>query len=278
MVEFLYRLYERGVSPEALDRIMSAVKFIFKRGTHEGKSWLDDESIRLARSAVKKQVSARDKSIAKELRKRAPVDMSMIKKARDMFWSKLSEEAGVLDSAMTYMGMVLAFHFMWRVSEYIMDEKCKEHAVLTADVIFVVEADQLLSRSALRSELIRAEQTRRSGVHVARILFVVRSSKTSGNGISRYLSLGRTSPLEVQLIEDIVQWVRWSGEVHLDQPFLSRWGLSKGGYRPKKLTRRMVSDGLKVVADALGYRSIGFAPQSLRRGGASTMIAKGQRV
>jgi integrase len=180
--------------------------------------------------------------------------LDMIKYIRVGMW-----RLGDLDACMTYLGVVLAFHFMLRVSEYVAGGV--GHALLSEDVEFFLEDNKRKATWAVQ------------GVSCGRIcgaVLVVRSSKRDSEGKGRYLYLGRNSPDEGALLDDLISWCRMSG-VKKGDPLFSRW--MEG--RRKCLTRKMVSKALKDTAKAFGLEEVFFSAHCLRSGGLTTQRVLG---
>jgi hypothetical protein len=165
---------------------------------------------------------------------------------------------------MVYIGMALAFNFMWRASEYILDTK-SNHAILSDDVIFIVNSAKRYRTWELRTVVFTPA--------IQSILFIIRSSKTDKKRTGRYLHLSRKSTLESELIDDIIYWAVNSKQ-NMGEPFLSRWFNN----RNKKLTRKMITDSLRMIAEKLGFKGemlFAFKTHSLRSGGATTIMSGG---
>jgi len=251
---------ERKINGDEISRIISALRSRWVQACADVSAF-EDESVRLAKKASKAE-SAREKHLLKEKRRRLPVTMDMIQRQRQSHWMQSKE----VNKKMVYMGMMLGFNFMWRVSEYVMDSRSPEHAIRAEDVLFLRNGTPWRSWEM---------GTVMDSSKVTNILFVVRSTKT---GAGRYLYLSRKSPFESQAVDDVVEWAKVS-EVARGDPFLSRWETGKGGNRTRlKLTRRMMSEGLKDLARRSGFAGmeLAFVPHSLRIGGATAMFHSGK--
>ena len=225
--------------------------------------WMKDDTISLARRAVRNiSRTAREANMEGEVKRRMPVTVDMVKTGRRVYWSGMSL-VPELDNCILYMGMMLAFHFMWRASEYILDNMCESHAVMAEDVFYLTESN----KRKYAWELLPYPFEK-----VVTVIFVIRSSKADHRGRGRYLYLSHNSETESEMINDLVTWAKISG-VKKGNAFLSRW---LNG-RNKKLTRRMMSAGLRHIASLHGFSAIAFAftPHSLRIGGATSMITSG---
>jgi hypothetical protein len=260
LVDFVKWLAEEKINGDEISRVISALRSRWVQACAD-ITVFEDESLRLAKKAGRTE-TARERHLLKEKRRRLPVTMDMIQRERQDHWVQ-SEE---VNKKMVYMGMMLAFNFMWRVSEYVMDSRSSEHAIRAEDILFLRDG------APWRAWEMRTVTDSRK---VTNILFVVRSSKT---GTGRYLYLSRKSPAESQAVDDVIEWAKLS-EVRRGDPFLSRWKMGRGGQRSRlKLTRRMMSEGLKDLARRSGFAGLelAFVPHSLRIGGATAMFHAGK--
>jgi hypothetical protein len=215
--------------------------------------------VRAAKESTRKS-SAREENINKEKKKRLPVTVDFIVKSREVFWMSTD-----IDNKMIYMGLVIAFNFMLRASEYIMESNGSNHTLLTDDVLFLT-SDVTVKYKTWELTTVRSWR-------ITSILFVIRSSKADRTGKGRYLYLSRKSMLEGQLVDDVIEWAQLS-RTKANEPFLSRWLNNKH----KKVTRRMMTEGLRTVARTFKFSEtmvFAFQLHSLRIGGATSRMACG---
>jgi len=258
LVKFIRHLYESKVSTSVIGSAVASLQFFMK--VHcRGVKVFSDPTIQLARKAV--QPSQRSESLRKEKSQRYPVTLDMLIWLRDDYFVR-----GDVDDKMTYLGCILAFTFIWRISQYVRDNTVNEHAVLAEDVRFKLVTGEIKHPWELKS------------IHRSRVecvVIVIRSNKQRCNE-TQYLHLGRKSNQEIQLLEDLIEWCSLSG-VNKGEPFLSRHAVKNGIMRHKNLTRRMISTALKVVAAAFGFDACHFTPHGLRIGAATATRAKASR-
>ena len=171
-----------------------------------------------------------------------------------------------LNDTMTYVGIVIAFHFMLRVSEYCYDPDNK-HALMCPDVMFVLDDGTRCHPWQLNKRII--------GRTVSSISFIVRSSKADTTGVGRHLYIDRSSSPESFLINLLTYWVHVAGHTDALDPFLSRYRMSHGRWYRKKLTRHMISQALKTAASYFNLDEIYFSSHSLRIGGATAASLAG---
>ena len=262
LVDFIEHVVtHHKIKGDELSRMMSALRSRWVQAC-ASVSVFEDPSVVLAKRAGK-AATVREVHAQKESRRQLPVTADLIKIARDQYWVK----SGDLDRHMTYIGIVLAFNFMWRISEYVADGRSEAHAIRTEDVLFLREHKEPWRSWELKDL--------KDGREVISVLFVIRSSKT---GAGRYLYLTRKSVAESEAVDDVIEWAAASGS-HRGDPFLARRRLGQNGQWDRlKLTRRMMNGALKHLAVEAGFVGLehAFASRSLRIGGATAMIAAGK--
>jgi len=264
MVDFVLYMYgEAELGENEISRILSALRHRFICECYSTVVFTD-ASVLAVKSSVRRG-SGRDRNIIKERKRRLPVTLDFVEKARSVLWG-----AGDIDRNMTYIGIMLAFNFMWRASEYIMDSACDKHAILTDDLVFITHHCTSRYRTW--------EMASVNGYSIGTILFVIRSSKADRPAQGRYLYLSRKSPVESQLLDDVIFWVKSSGTL-IGEPLLSRRKMNNMRVRHKKMTREMMTAALREVAvqcKFTGEMVFAFTPHSLRIGGATSMMASGK--
>ena len=208
---------------------------------------LDSLVVEMASKASGNAVDGRQLSLERERRERLPAAKEMLQWLREDSWDK------GIDERMTYMGVVLGFHFMLRVSEYAhTGSKSADHRFLVEDVYYYGEKGE---RLGIRDK------------GIVGITIMKRTGKTNRGGKRLHrLQLSRSSPVEEQLMEDFLLFGRESGTDPSD-PFLSRMKLGKR----KVLTSSMVNSALKRMAVQFGLDPKKFSSHSLRKGGCTSM-------
>ena len=101
------------------------------------------------------------------------------------------------------------------------------------------------------------------------------SSKNITDGVARTLFLSRASPVESQLLDDILQWC-WESAVTENNIFFSRCKADgRGTITRKQLIPRMVSTALKEAAVTFGLPATMFSSHCNRIACASDLAAYG---
>lgn len=211
-----------------------------------------DEAVLLARKATREP--ARILHQKKRSRQRMAVTMDIL----DYLKLTLHAEHSI-DSDMTYLGILLSFNFMLRVSEYCFNPK-SPHALLCSDVVF---------RTAAQESFTIFELAHMKDPHsdITDIVFDLCSSKPDRAGRGRYLYVSRRQgEADSHLITTILNFCLAAKHRSSTEPLLSRYF----GGRHKKLHRGMVNKALKNAAVHFGFDSLYFSTHSLRIGGATT--------
>jgi hypothetical protein len=85
----------------------------------------------VARKALGKR--ARELNLHHEKIKRMPVTLDMVQWLRVRYWK------ATVEKSMVYIAVVLAFNYMWRVSEYVFKEGSGDHSIGADDVVIILE-------------------------------------------------------------------------------------------------------------------------------------------
>jgi hypothetical protein len=211
-----------------------------------------DEAVLLARKATLEP--ARILHQKKRSRQRMAVTIDIL----DYLKLTLQAECSI-DSDMTYLGILLSFNFMLRVSEYCLDPK-SPHAFLCSDIVFRTASQETFTLFDL--VLMKDPHS-----EITDIVFDLCSSKADRAGTGRYLYVSRRQgEADSNLITTIINFCLAAKHRSPTEPFLSRY---LNG-RHKKLHRGMISKALKAAATHFGFDSLYFSTHSLRIGGATT--------
>ena len=197
----------------------------------------------------------------RELRTRLPTPYVFILWLRSMYW-----QDGTIEMMMTYLGIAVSYNYGLRSSEYTHDDANKgEQAIRTGDVFFTGVDGRRYYPWQLSSV---------TDTEISSGMLVNVSSKTLSDGIGRDLFLARGSPVESQLLDDLLHWSRISGIQQTDI-FFARYKDDRGRMRKKQLTPKMVSAALKDAAILFGLPSTMFSTHCNRIGCASDLAAYG---
>lgn len=255
MVKFVRHLSEAvNLSSSSISGVLASIQYVLKtsgKSVHNFK----DPMLSLARSATLPPQRARSET--QLANQQTPVTVDMIVWLRGELWV-----GDKVDSMMTYMGCALGFTFLLRVSEFVQDRSCEEHAFLAKDITLYMTDKNTRHPWTLRPSEVTL-------VHSASLI-----NHSNKAGHRKTLFIDRSSVLESELVSDIAQWCVVS-KVKADDPFLSRWEIRNGKSFHKKLTRPMINAALKSAASAFNVSTLKMSTRGCRVGGASSMKAKG---
>lgn len=255
VVLFLVHLSDTGSTVSMIQRSIAGLKFHFNCNSVPLTPLISSDvtAARIGCSRTCKKSTPRV---------RLPISGDMVSYIRRRYWG------ADVDDAMTYLGVVLAFHFMLRASELVLTST-DQHRVMSEDVEYVTNPGPRLLKSWNLKSIPYIKRM------VTMVLITIPSSKTDQQGSGRFLCLKRGSTKQTELVEDLVEWGLRSG-AKPDEPFLSRYKIDVSGYnRHKKLTYKMLTNCIKSTAEAFGFKREHFAFHSLRIGGATSQMAAG---
>lgn len=220
-------------------------------------SVFSDPSLSLARRACKE--TARHLHKVRQSHRRLAVTFDVI----DWLETHLLSSTHIEDE-MTYVGILLAFNFMLRCSEYCHSEDAP-HALLCDDVTFIPMTGPTLTPLDLSSSPCTP--------HIKDVILDLCSSKVDRDGKGRFLYLSRVrSAADGRIIDALAHVCQRANYRSLADPLLSRYKAN----RRKKLHRGMVSAALKRAATHFGFDSCYYSTHSLRIGGATCGAAGGR--
>lgn len=246
-----YCAVELKLTESKIQTSIQALQYVLKTEGHSLNVFKDD-SIKLARAAVRRDPRLRHAERTR--RRRLPVTFDML-----FYLEGLLLDSAHADDWMTFVGILMAFHFMLRVSEYCLDGS-SPHAIRCGDIVFL--SDDGTAYSPWDVKLSSVEHARITGAIVD-----LRSSKADKQGKGRHLYVSRAGTSEAYLLDLMLFWTTVAQFSIPTQAFLSHVG--KTVHRRKHLTRRMVSSTLKQMATHFGFDEAFFSSHSLRIGGMS---------
>ena len=257
IINFMDKENEEG---HDYSKAVTAVR-CYLRDNLRGTEFFENELIAAARKSLRP--NSRVLNERRVTRIRLPTPYEFVQWMRIVYWDQ-----GDIDTKMCYLGVAVSYNYGLRSSEYTHDNKLKgEHAVMAKDVFFV-------SRSGGRVMPWEIISTSSAESIVSGSLSVV-SSKTITDGIARTLFLSRVSPIESQLLDDILLCCIES-KVKATDIFFSRYKADKRGIvRRKQLIPKMVSAALKAAAVTFGLPESMFSTHCNRIGCASDLAAYG---
>jgi len=170
--------------------IIQALQYALKTDGYSLNVFRDD-SIKLARAAVRNDPRA---THARRTRKRRlPVTFDML-----FYLEDLLLQSHHTDDWMTYLGILMAFHFMLRFSEYCLDGS-SPHAIRCGDVLFLTDDGNVYSPWDVRLTSVHSSC-------ITGAIIDLRSSKTDKTGKGRHLYVSRGGSAESFLLDLMIFW------------------------------------------------------------------------
>ena len=215
-------------------------------------------------------------------RVKLPAVGEMMVEMRKIFWEESGWEVGKgFNSRLTYIASIFARELCVRVSEVAMPGVSGiDHAIRAGQVWFVLDRAIVVSGQEVLT--LAGGSAILGQLNVDRIAAIeVRASshKCGAIAVGKVKMIGRNSPEEIQLLEDLFLFHVKSG-ARKDDIFCSRPEQIVDGkvVRGKVVTRRMVTDAIQEVAGRMGLPGDRFASHSMKRGGQTDMYAGGASV
>ena len=253
VVEFIFHLRTaRKFSPNQIKRALQSVLWSLTLHGRDAEWFSSDATVKLARKACR--LTAREMNVAREKKRRAAVSYDMVQ------WIEANYSDKGVDSLMIVVGIVLAFHFLLRISEYVPHAE-NQHSIRGGDVSFMSYDGERIAPWMISQGDYRLDEI--EGINVE-----IRSSKADTTGQGRHLFISRTTPGETHLMEVMFEWCQVANLQDDYDPFLCRYTHN----RRKKLTPAMVNGALKTMAVAFGLDAVHFSSHCIKIG-ATTMMA-----
>jgi hypothetical protein len=237
---------DEGYSAETAIRCLSSVSNAWKEDSREIGIFSEPYLATVRKAARGTSGTPRELNKRKLEKQRMPVVLEMVE------WLRVKYGTGDLFERMTYLGVALSYHFMFRVSEYVFGSVNNEHWLHGEDVDFISEDDTR----------VRPGDVSKHKTGTKMVLILLRSRKNDQTGRGQRMYVTRRTPLESQLLDDLISFCAESGG-GAEEPLFCRY---KNG-RCLKLTNRHLKEALNLMANHFGFEECIFACHSMRIGG-----------
>ena len=131
VVLFILGLLKKGKSDHYVRMTLSSLHHDYRVRCLDTSLFDSDATIAAARKALGKR--ARELNLHHEKIKRMPLTLDMVQWLRVRYWK------ATVEKSMVYIAVVLAFNYMWRVSEYVFKEGSGDHSIGADDVVIILE-------------------------------------------------------------------------------------------------------------------------------------------
>eukprot|EP01036_Dinobryon_divergens_P038494 gene38494-50550_t len=278
IVMYMGVLYEEELRTEQISRMVSMVRSAFSF-SGEDVTAFDGVMVRQARRGGRRS-SNEVRSLAEKCQEveKYPFNLEMVIGGRVLFWQCGLWNAKALDKKAVWLGIALSFDSGLRVSNITAAEKDREdHCIRAGQVIFTVKSsDGSVHNVKGGADFRKMLQGVKDGdMSVQSAVMKYSSNKTSvscGNSVKDPKYLGRRTPAESNLLNDLIAWMKHSG-VNEDDGLLTRYAGALNSRRC--LWCRDMNEGVKAIAVSFGLDPAHFSTRSLRSGFSTTAIASG---
>jgi hypothetical protein len=233
-------------------------------------TFVDDPTVQVVKSDLKKV------SKPNVVRSRSATTYDMIVYLRNICWLNHESDPRKWDEAkvkMNYLGVVLAFNFMLRISEY-SASKNNPHTLLAHNVVFVKNG---LEKSRFWSvNQVRDLNLQFGDIHSVNFNFATSKTDQPGaHNVGRQVTLVPATENEKELLRDLIHWCKIS-LIGYDKTdfFLSRYHHG----RNYKLTSKDVTYTLRLAATHFNLNEKEFQTHSLRIGGITAKFRAGDNI
>ena len=270
---FLFVYDVLGLRGDQVAKIRTGIAFCLNVRGYDSTFLSSDTIGRALKACRRSTAEARVyNSEVREKNLRNPTSVDLIKQIRIMYWIDRSWTTRCdLDARGTWLAIALGYDMGSRASNLVAPDgkKSVDHSVRTGEVSFLISDGirppfTLKGSDALKLEIVTGHLDFSVVVMTAEIIFV--TSKTTGSLKSlQYVpkTLGRRSSAESSLLDDLIQWVLYSGTKDQDR-LLCRYAGSDS--RSRCITKKDVSSALKAGALVLGLDPKRYSSKSLRCG------------
>lgn len=272
---FLQERHGSGLRNRGATAVSAGIRLQFVRAL-EPSEFFDEPVLTAARAACK-ATSAELRVIKNQGPSESvklPLCQSLVASRRELNWTQRSWDFPDIDRRALYLATIWAFDMGARVSEYTAAEKGGEdHCIRAGDLLFDFETGvtQFLVRGG-EEYFARV----RSGIEEKGNVVGcwVRGSTHKSGEMAKTKLIGRRTPDEVQLLEDLVEWVTRSGVAPEDELF-GRYAAVRGKQSFKRLWPREIRGEVKAICLEAGLDPKYFSAHSLRKGAQTHMSALG---
>ena len=234
--------------------------------------WKDDRICRARKAARPTTVEAKTIRDGATRMLTLPMTGSMVLDCRVDLWVEGDWSAEGLDKKARWLVIALGFDSGSRIGQLTLAEKGGEdHTLRARDVTFVMkDGSAWVGDSSFRDILM---EQGKAGVQLVDIEKVTgKTSKGRNTSTVNVDTIMRRTPAESQVVDDLCDWVMWSG-VKQNDPFFTRYDPLSGSR--KVVTRKEVTQEIKGCARRRGMPEGLFCTRSLRKGYATHSKAVG---
>ena len=275
---FVASRYNKGLRGTQVTGVLGAIRHIFVVAGICTR-FLDDSRIGASRKGcMLRAIDLRKKRESQKEHSALPTPQEMLTTIRELNWEGWGWSiASDLDKRAAYLGNALSFDMALRVGSYTKKEpRGEDHCIKSQDWCFVLLPEAVSENGDLRERIILKVGEELKGIDPRRVVAMDLMQVSVKRGENHSVkSIGRRSPSESQLLDDMVAWAQKSG-VMLGDDFFTRRSLDKrGNLVSRSLLAKDVTTAKRIAAESLGLSERFNFPHGNRKGGISQMASCG---
>ena len=275
---FIASRYNKGLRGTQVTGILGAIRHIFVVAGVCTR-FMDDDRVGASRKGcVLRAADLRKKRESHKEHSALPMPQEMLTTIRDVNWEGLSwSTAGDLDKRAAYLGNALSFDMALRVGSYTKREpRGEDHCIKSQDWCFVLLPEGVTNEDETKERIMLKVGDELKSIDTRRVVAMdLMQVSVKGGENHSVKSIGRRSPSESQLLDDMVAWAQKSG-VMLGEDFFTRRSRDKrGNLISRSLLAKDVTTAKRVAAESLGLSERFNLPHGNRKGGISQMASCG---
>ena len=275
---FIASRYNKGLRGTQVTGVLGAIRHIFVVAGICTR-FLDDGRISASRKGcMLRAIDLRRKRESQKEHSALPMPQEMLTTIRELNWEGLGwSAASDLDKRAAYLGNALSFDMALRVGSYTKKEpRGEDHCIKAQDWCFVLSLEAASDENDPRERIILKVGEELKGIDPGRVVAMdLMQVSVKGGENHSVKSIGRRSPSESQLLDDMVAWAQKSG-VMLGDDFFTRRAMDKrGNLISRSLLAKDVATAKRIAAESLGLSERFNFPHGNRKGGISQMASCG---
>ena len=211
--------------------------------------FMDDDRVSASRKGcILRAADLRKKYESHKEHSALPMPQEMLTTIRESYWKGLNWFAACdLDKRAAYLGNALSFDIALRVGSYTRKEpRGENHCIKSQDWCFILLPEEITDENEREERVVLKVGEEVKTIDVGRVV-AMDLMQVSVKGVENHSakSIGRRSPSESQLLDDMVAWAQKSG-VMSREDFFTRWTLDRS------LLAKDVSTAKRLAAESLG--------------------------
>jgi hypothetical protein len=271
---FLKDRHGRGLRDKSATAASAGVRLEFTMAL-EASGFFDDPIVTATRGACRSTAAERreKKDGGPSCTVKLPLCESMVADRRGSNWTGRGWDYPDIDRRAVYLATTWAFDLGARISEYTAAEKGGEdHCVRAGDLTFDFETED--SSFLARGGEGHFELLRQGPAEGRAVGCWVRACTQKTGEWSKTKLIGRRSPSEAQLLDDLVEWITHA-EIGPNDELFSRYATVRGRRSLNRFWPAQVRGEIKEICVGAGLDASYFSSHSLRKGGQTHMSALG---